>query len=67
MQVAGPIFSMGAELHLTDGTLHTIGVAPPGASSARAFLDGANGVAARLRAWNAAGESEPSPALPLPP
>jgi len=53
------------ELQLEDGAYRTIGVAAGAASSARFSLAGLQGSAIRLRAWNAAGLSEGSKAVPI--
>jgi hypothetical protein len=56
------------ELRLEDGTYRPIGVAGANVASGRFSLAGLQGSAIRLRAWNAAGLSEPSGsvAFPLP-
>jgi hypothetical protein len=56
------------ELQLEDGSYRPIGVAGANVASGRFSLAGLQGSAIRLRAWNAAGLSEPSAsvAFPLP-
>jgi hypothetical protein len=52
------------ELQLADGTFRPIGVASADATIARASLAGLPHGAIRVRAWNAAGLSSPSPLAP---
>lgn len=63
------ILGISIELELSDGTFRQVGVAPPGATSARVTLPGLEGDALRVRAWNAGGLSEGSsiaPSVPPP-
>ena len=50
-------FGIAIELGFADGSWRQIGVAPGSATTGSASLAGLSGVAIRLRAWNAAGES----------
>jgi sugar lactone lactonase YvrE len=58
-------FGIAIELELADGSYREIGVAAAGATSARIPLYGLSGSRVRVRAWNSAGDSEPSAALTL--
>lgn len=48
------------ELRQLDGTERLVGIAPGSATSTHILYGGMTGTAVRLRAWNAAGRSEPS-------
>lgn len=59
------VLGFDIELHQPDGADRVIGVAAGSASSTHISYAGLTGTAVRLRAWNAAGLSEPSPEVPL--
>lgn len=58
------VLAFSAEAQLEDGTFRAVAVAPGGATSARIPETGIAFDAVRLRAWNAAGPSLPSSAVP---
>lgn len=66
-QPAAGALGTAVELQLADGAYRPIAVAPAAATSATISLPGIDGPAIRLRAWNAAGLSDPSRTLSISP